>query len=57
MHDTEKMGYSLQTTKRRAKLLEEQIKKHIKSIQGGSQGSAKNEIHVEYETYKKTQSI
>lgn len=57
MHDTEKMGYSLQTTKRRAKLLEEQIKKHIKSNHGGSQGSAKTEIHVEYETYKKTQSI
>jgi DNA mismatch repair protein MutS len=30
IHDTEKMGYSLVTTKRRAKILEEQIKEQIK---------------------------
>ena len=65
MHDTEKMGYSLQTTKRRAKLLEEQIKKHVKTNQASGQSSGqssnhngvKTEIRVEYETYKKTQSV
>lgn len=46
IHDTEKMGYSLVTTKRRAKLLEEQMKKQLKS-------SAKTEIEIKYETYKK----
>ena len=46
IHDKEKMGYSLVTTKRRAKLLEEQMKKQLKS-------SAKTEIEIKYETYKK----
>jgi DNA mismatch repair protein MutS len=46
IHDTEKMGYSLITTKRRAKLLEEQIKKQKKT-----------EISLEYESYKKTKNI
>lgn len=46
IHDTEKMGYSLVTTKRRAKLLEEQLKKQLKS-------AAKTEVPIQYETYKK----
>ena len=53
IHDTEKMGYSLQTTKRRAKLLEEQLKKQVKS----SGNTLKTDVQVEYETYKKTKSI
>ena len=53
IHDTEKMGYSLVTTKRRAKLLEEQVKKQIKS----NTNTIKTEVPVEYETYKKTKSI
>jgi len=53
IHDTEKMGYSLQTTKRRAKLLEEQLKKQVKS----NSNSIKTEVQIEYETYKKTKSI
>jgi DNA mismatch repair protein MutS len=51
IHDTEKMGYSLVTTKRRAKLLEEQVKKQLKS------NTTKTEVRVEYETYKKTNGI
>ena len=54
IHDTEKMGYSLQTTKRRAKLLEEQLKKQVKS---NTNNSIKTEISIEYETYKKTTSV
>lgn len=53
IHDTEKMGYSLVTTKRRAKLLEEQVKKQIKS----NTSAVKTEVPVEYETYKKIKSI
>jgi len=53
IHDTEKMGYSLQTTKRRAKLLEEQLKKQIKS----NPNSVKTEVPIEYETYKKTTNV
>ena len=53
IHDTEKMGYSLQTTKRRAKLLEEQIKKQVKS----NGNTLKTDVQIEYETYKKTKSI
>ena len=53
IHDTEKMGYSLQTTKRRAKLLEEQLKKQVKS----SGNTLKTDVQIEYETYKKTKSI
>jgi DNA mismatch repair protein MutS len=53
IHDTEKMGYSLQTTKRRAKLLEEQLKKQVKS----NTNSIKTEVTIEYETYKKTTSV
>jgi DNA mismatch repair protein MutS len=53
IHDTEKMGHSLQTTKRRAKLLEEQLKKNIKL----NNNPIKTEVPLEYETYKKTQSI
>ena len=45
IHDTEKMGYSLITTKRRAKLLEEQIKKQKKT-----------EISLEYDSYNKTKN-
>jgi DNA mismatch repair protein MutS len=50
IHDTEKMGYSLVTTKRRAKLLEEQLKKQLKT-------TAKTEVHIQYETYKKESNI
>ena len=53
IHDTEKMGYSLQTTKRRAKLIEEQVKKQIKDNKTGT----KTEVCIEYQTYKKTTSI
>lgn len=53
IHDTEKMGYSLQTTKRRAKLLEEQVKKQIKASKTG----AKTEVCIEYQTYKKTANV
>jgi DNA mismatch repair protein MutS len=54
IHDTEKMGYSLITTKRRGKLLEEQLKKQIKS---SNTNSTKTEVPVQYETYKKVSSI
>ena len=57
IHDTEKMGYSLITTKRRAKLLEEQLKKQIKSSNTNSTNSTKTEVSVQYETYKKVSSI
>jgi DNA mismatch repair protein MutS len=50
IHDTEKMGYSLVTTKRRAKLLEEQLKKQLKT-------TAKTEVQIQYETYKKESNI
>ena len=53
IHDTEKMGYSLQTTKRRAKLLEEQLKKQVKS----NPNSVKTEVPIEYETYKKITNV
>jgi DNA mismatch repair protein MutS len=60
IHDTEKMGYSLVTTKRRAKLLEEQLKKQIKSSNANSAtsaNSAKTEVPIQYETYKKESNI
>ena len=57
IHDTEKMGYSLVTTKRRAKLLEEQVKKQIKSNTNTNTSAVKTEVPVDYETYKKTKSI
>ena len=53
IHDTEKMGYSLQTTKRRAKLLEEQLKKQVKS----NSNPIKTDVQIEYETYKKIKNI
>jgi len=57
IHDTEKMGYSLQTTKRRAKLLEEQVKKQIKASKTEAKTEAKTEVCIEYQTYKKTTSV
>jgi len=57
IHDTEKMGYSLQTTKRRAKLLEEQVKKQIKASKTDAKTEAKTEVCIEYQTYKKTTSV
>jgi DNA mismatch repair protein MutS len=63
IHDTEKMGYSLVTTKRRAKILEDQIKEQIKKY--GRAGTcvdgeqditdSRKQIHVnmEYTNYKK----
>ena len=65
IHDTEKMGYSLVTTKRRAKILEDQIKEQIKKH--GRAGSCTDEdqnvnvkdshkqihINIEYTSYKK----
>jgi DNA mismatch repair protein MutS len=53
IHDTEKMGYSLQTTKHRAKLIEEQLKKQIKACKI----STKSEVSIEYQTYKKTSNV
>ena len=63
IHDTEKMGYSLVTTKRRAKILEDQIKEQIKKH--GRAGACTDEdqnvkdshkqihINIEYTSYKK----
>lgn len=56
IHDTEKMGYSLQTTKRRAKLLEEQIKKQIKTL-AETEGQMNTRISLEYDTVKKIKSV
>jgi DNA mismatch repair protein MutS len=56
IHDTEKMGYSLQTTKRRAKLLEEQIKKQIKTV-AGTEGQTNTRVSLEYDTVKKIKSV
>jgi DNA mismatch repair protein MutS len=68
IHDTEKMGYSLVTTKRRAKILEDQIKEQMKkygktdmdqdsNVGTGTSTDSRKTIHVnvEYTSYKKTQ--
>jgi len=70
IHDTEKMGYTLISTKRRGKLLEEQIKKQSKIIQSKSLvspttpdnaiepiGIKTSAVNVEYVSYNKKQSI
>ena len=61
IHDTEKMGYSLLTTKRRAKLLEEQIKKQNKGVGTGTatvtEKQKKTEVSLEYDSYKKTKNV
>jgi DNA mismatch repair protein MutS len=68
IHDTEKMGYSLVTTKRRAKILEDQIKEQMKKYgktdmdQDASAGTSTDSrktihINVEYISYKKTKVI
>lgn len=68
IHDTEKMGYSLVTTKRRAKILEDQIKEQMKkygksdmdqdtnACTGTASTDSRKTIHVnvEYISYKKT---
>jgi DNA mismatch repair protein MutS len=63
IHDTEKMGYSLVTTKRRSKILEDQIKEHMKKYGRAStnpdvdQEAVDNRkpihVNVEYTNYKK----
>ena len=64
IHDTEKMGYTLISTKRRGKLLEEQVKKQLK-IQTKAQASATETesidskiqtVSVEYVSYNKKQT-
>jgi DNA mismatch repair protein MutS len=70
IHDTEKMGYSLVTTKRRAKILEDQIKEQMKKYgktdmdQDASAGTSAStdsrktiHVNVEYISYKKTKVI
>jgi DNA mismatch repair protein MutS len=70
IHDTEKMGYSLVTTKRRSKILEEQIKEQMKKYgRAGTSADGDHDvidvtdsrktIHVnqEYISYKKTKQI
>lgn len=70
IHDTEKMGYSLVTTKRRAKILEDQIKEQMKKYgktdtdQDSSAGTSTStdsrktiHVNVEYISYKKTKVI
>jgi len=64
IHDTEKMGYSLVTTKRRAKILEDQIKEQMKKYMdqdsnAGTGADSRKTIHVnmEYISYKKTKVI
>jgi DNA mismatch repair protein MutS len=70
IHDTEKMGYSLVTTKRRAKILEDQIKEQMKkygktdmdqdaSASASASTDSRKTIHVnvEYISYKKTKVV
>lgn len=68
IHDTEKMGYNLVTTKRRAKILEDQIKEQMKKYgktdmdqdaSAGTSTDSRKTIHVnvEYISYKKTKVI
>ena len=71
IHDTEKMGYSLVTTKRRAKILEDQIKEQMKkygksdmdqdtnACTGTASTDSRKTIHVnmEYISYKKTKVV
>jgi DNA mismatch repair protein MutS len=66
IHDTEKMGYSLVTTKRRAKILEDQIKEQMKKYgktdmeqDASASTDSRKTIHVnvEYISYKKTKMI
>lgn len=65
IHDTEKMGYSLVCTKRRAKLLEENVKEQIKKqtrLQNKIQSDSTKDItkdvsiSVEYNTYNNTKN-
>jgi len=72
IHDTEKMGYSLITTKRRAKILEDQIKDQIKKYgrsgtetetevykESGAVADSRKTIHinVDYISYKKIKVV
>jgi DNA mismatch repair protein MutS len=68
IHDTEKMGYSLVTTKRRAKILEDQIKEQMKKygktdmdqdVVASASTDTRKTIHVnvEYISYKKTKVV
>jgi DNA mismatch repair protein MutS len=66
IHDTEKMGYSLVTTKRRAKILEDQIKEQMKKYgktdmdqDASASTDSRKTIHVnvEYISYKKTKVV
>ena len=68
IHDTEKMGYSLVTTKRRAKILEDQVKEQMKKYgktdmdqdaNAGTGNDSRKTIHVnvEYISYKKTKVV
>jgi len=70
IHDTEKMGYSLVTTKRRSKILEDQIKEQMKKC-GRAGKSADGDqdvidatdsrktihVNVEYTSYKKIKAV
>jgi DNA mismatch repair protein MutS len=67
IHDTEKMGYSLVTTKRRSKILEDQIKEQMKKC-GRAGTSADGDpdatdsrktihVNVEYISYKKIKAV
>ena len=70
IHDTEKMGYSLVTTKRRSKILEDQIKEQMKKCgRAGTSADGDHDVidvadsrktihvNVEYISYKKTKQI
>ena len=68
IHDTEKMGYSLVTTKRRAKILEDQIKEQMKKygktdMEQESSASTSTDsrktihVNVEYINYKKIKVV
>jgi DNA mismatch repair protein MutS len=46
IHDTEKMGYSLVTTKRRSKILEDQLKEQVKKY-GRTGTCAHNDVEVD----------
>lgn len=72
IHDTEKMGYSLVTTKRRSKILEDQVKEQMKkhgragtetdaypdSNTGAGTDSRKPvHVNIEYTNYKKIKAV
>lgn len=70
IHDTEKMGYSLVTTKRRSKILEDQIKEQMKKCGRAGTSADRDQdvidatdsrktihINVEYTSYKKIKAV